>query len=122
MAFLSSPHLVIAPVALPLVSAILTLMFPRFARGLSLLGAVAILGAAMALVVQSAAGNDAVYLLGNWQAPFGIALLSDRLSAWAVLAGCCSEFCSSSWAAIRIVAPTRIRCFMCCGWVSTAHS
>lgn len=86
MAFLSSPHLVIAPVALPLVSAILTLMFPRFARGLSLLGAVAILGAAMALVVQSAAGNDAVYLLGNWQAPFGIALLSDRLSAWAVLA------------------------------------
>lgn len=86
MAFLSSAHLTIAPVALPLLSAILTLALPRFGRTLSVLGALATLAAAMALVTQAASGNDAVYLLGNWQAPFGIALLADRLSAWAVLA------------------------------------
>jgi len=83
---LSSPHLVIAPIALPLLSAILTLALPRFARVFSLLGALACLTVATALVVRAAGGGDAVYLLGNWQAPFGIALLADRLSAWALLA------------------------------------
>lgn len=81
-----STHLVVVPILLPMASAVLALMMPRAARVVSLLGAIGTLAAAAALVLQAADGAQSVYLLGNWPAPFGVALLSDRLGAWTLLA------------------------------------
>ena len=36
---------------------------------------------AVALALQAAHGPVQAYLVGNWQAPFGIALVLDRLAA-----------------------------------------
>ncbi|MBB4012347.1 proton-conducting transporter membrane subunit [Niveibacterium umoris] len=79
-------HLVIAPIALPLLAATLCLAAPRASRAISLCSALATLAVSVFLVATAASGDALVYLLGNWRAPFGIALLSDRLGAWAVLA------------------------------------
>ncbi|MCX9157978.1 proton-conducting transporter membrane subunit [Niveibacterium sp. 24ML] len=79
-------HLAVLPILLPLLTATLALAWPRASRPISLLGALAVLAASMALVLQAAGGVQTVYLLGNWQAPFGIALMADHVSAWALLA------------------------------------
>lgn len=86
MGGLLQTHLAVLPIILPLLTATLALAWPRASRAISLLGALAVLAVSMALVLQAAAGVQAVYLLGNWQAPFGIALMADHFSAWALLA------------------------------------
>ena len=102
----SVPHLLIAPVVLPLIAAALLLLFTRQSWRLKsfinmsatlagLLVAVAIL-----LRVDSGGGSAAigVYLASNWEAPFGIVLVADRLSAlMLVLVGVVS-FCSALYA------------------------
>lgn len=83
------PHLVVMPVVLPLLAAALMLLLGDRRRwltsiinigatGAGLLVALAILGRVDADGVPGAIG---VYLTANWQAPFGIVLVADRLSA-----------------------------------------
>lgn len=88
-------HLPILPVLLPLLTAISLLLIGdggggevshggpllRWRRLVSLLSV--ILGALLAwrLMLQAADGPLTVYALGGWQAPFGIVLVVDRLSA-----------------------------------------
>jgi multicomponent K+:H+ antiporter subunit D len=78
-------HWLIAPVLLPLVGAALQLGSERFwpaaqrPLALVLTGALALL--ALRLLAVADSGAVSVYLVGNWAAPFGIALALDRLSA-----------------------------------------
>jgi multicomponent K+:H+ antiporter subunit D len=77
-------HLVIAPVLLPaLFAGMLALLRPPVAlqRLMSLAATVLLLAIAVNLLRDAATGVQQVYLLGNWPAPFGIALVLDRLSA-----------------------------------------
>ncbi|MNK88362.1 Na(+)/H(+) antiporter subunit D [compost metagenome] len=82
-------HLIVAPILLPLLTAAIMLMLGEKHRPLkakinlfsSLLG----LGIAVALLQWTQAtgvpGSIGVYLPGNWQVPFGLVLVVDRLSA-----------------------------------------
>jgi len=82
-------HLLIAPVLLPLLTAcVLLLVGDRRHRSQALLGGLALLanlGVALALLAQAQGGAGpsayGVYLPSNWEAPFGIVLVLDRLSA-----------------------------------------
>ena len=84
-----SAHLMILPVVVPLLVGALLLWveprYPRFARWLSGASVLALLVLAMVLLRQADSGQVSAYLLGNWQAPFGIALALDRLSALMLL-------------------------------------
>jgi len=82
-------HLIIAPILLPLFAGLLLLfdrqerVWPR--RLLGLLGSFLLLPVALLLWQQAASGDISVYQLGNWQAPFGIVLVLDQLSALMLL-------------------------------------
>jgi multicomponent K+:H+ antiporter subunit D len=82
-------HLVVAPVVLPLAAgALCALTGARWARMTTLVSVAATLAfliMAALLVRQAHAGTVQVYLLGNWPAPFGIALVLDRLAALMLL-------------------------------------
>ena len=83
------PHLMLAPVALPLLTGALMLLMREEQRLLKLV--VNVLSTALGLLVAlalllwsnqpSATSSMGVYLAANWQAPFGIVLALDRLSA-----------------------------------------
>jgi len=83
------PHLSIAPILLPLLTAsallFLTERRSRAKAALSLFSAALNLGVAIALFVWTAQSDDrhayTVYQPGNWDVPFGIVLVLDRLSA-----------------------------------------
>jgi multicomponent K+:H+ antiporter subunit D len=79
------PHLLVAPVVLPLLAgAACALLGARAPRATAVLSVAATLGFALVAAVllhQSAGGAVQVMLLGNWAAPFGIALALDRLAA-----------------------------------------
>ena len=83
-----SQQFVVAPLLVALVTAIATLLTRRFGRTqitLSLLGGVGYLGAVGWLASEVdplGASNVIVYQLSNWQAPFGITLVADSLSAF----------------------------------------
>jgi multicomponent K+:H+ antiporter subunit D len=101
-----SPHLVIAPILLPLLAGILLLVtgtrrarVQRWISSLACLGGIAI---AAALALQADDGGTRVYLVGNWAAHLGIALVADRLSAimllaTALLALPCLVFAFGGW-------------------------
>lgn len=82
-------HWIVAPVILP------TLLAPALAvamrhditlsRVFSVAGVLAQVMIAAGLLVVASGGETLVYELGNWPAPFGIALVLDRLSALMVL-------------------------------------
>lgn len=82
-------HWIFAPVILPLLlGSVLAWQSDERAalqRWLSLAGSLGLL--LISLLLVQAAGQDQVqiYTLGNWQAPFGIVLVLDRLSALMVL-------------------------------------
>ena len=93
---LDSPHLVVAPVLLPLATAALMLLLGEGRRSLKAVINLAstVLGLAIAIALlmrvdaQAAPQAFSVYLPGNWPVPQGIVLVADRLSALlAVLAG-----------------------------------
>ena len=81
------PHLMIAPILLPLLTAALMLLIGEdklhiklFANLISTLVGLFI-SVNLLLWVDRTPGNMAVYLAGNWSAPWGIVLVLDRLSA-----------------------------------------
>jgi len=82
---MSWPHWIIVPVVLPLVVGAALLLIersrPGLAARLSLMATAAQLLVSISLAAQAADGTVRAYLLGNWSAPFGIALALDRLSA-----------------------------------------
>ncbi len=82
-------HLLIAPIVLPALVAPFIIMTLRYhidlQRIFSLASNVLLVAIALALAVQAADGTVQVYELGDWQAPFGIVLVLDRLSAMMVL-------------------------------------
>ncbi|WP_233168507.1 monovalent cation/H+ antiporter subunit D [Xylophilus sp. ASV27] len=106
------PHLLLAPILLPLVTGALMLLLGEEQRrlkvGLNLASTALWFAIAIALLRwvdgQGQAGQAAVgiYLPGNWQAPFGIVLAIDRLSALmlalAGLVACASVlFAAARW-------------------------
>jgi multicomponent K+:H+ antiporter subunit D len=78
-------HLIVAPIVLPLVAGALCALLgpraPRFTAALSLAATLGLLAVAVTLMRQASSGVVQPYLLGNWDAAFGIALVLDRLSA-----------------------------------------
>ncbi len=79
------PHWIIVPVVLPLFAAGALVLIERsslaLARAVSLAVTFALLLVACGLMWHASGGAVEAYLLGNWKAPFGIALALDRLSA-----------------------------------------
>ncbi|WP_313072677.1 monovalent cation/H+ antiporter subunit D [Melaminivora sp.] len=104
------PHLMLAPIGLPLLTAALTLLMGEERQRVKL--ALNIVSTALGLLVAVALlrwahhvdtpADMGVYLQGNWIAPFGIVLVLDRLSALMlvltmVLALCCVVFAGTRW-------------------------
>ena len=85
-----SMHLPILPVLLPLVAGIVLLALRGaplvLQRGISLTATTALVPLALALLASASGGTQLVYRLGNWNAPFGIVLVADRLAAWMLIA------------------------------------
>lgn len=73
-------------------------------RSLALISTTLGLLIAALLVAQAAGGAVSVYRLGNWPAPFGIALVIDRLSALMLL--------------LTSVIALPVLCYACAGWDS----
>jgi multicomponent K+:H+ antiporter subunit D len=86
---MSLPHLVVAPIVLPLLTAALLLLLRdtrrRIASIVNIAATAAGLLVALAILWRvdegGAAGTIGIYLASNWEAPFGIVLVADRLSA-----------------------------------------
>jgi len=82
-------HLIVAPIALPLVAGALLAVYDerrQFLKGLiNLISTLTTLYLSVVLLQAADASAPGVYLLGNWAAPFGIVLVLDRLSAMMVL-------------------------------------
>ncbi|WP_435317766.1 complex I subunit 5 family protein [Haloarchaeobius sp. TZWSO28] len=81
------PLAVIAPILVPLVTAILALVAHRTKRpqqAISLLGGVGYVAAVAYLFQQVQTDSDAIitYQLSNWGAPFGISLVADDLAVF----------------------------------------
>ena len=102
------PHLITVPVVLPLVSAALLMLLGTKRRRIqsivSIFATLAGLLVAIELLRRADAngGTVSVYLEANWEAPFGIVLVSDRLSAlMLVLAGivstCVALYAEAGW-------------------------
>lgn len=87
------PHLMLAPIMLPMLTAALMLFLreerQRLKLGMNILStAVSLVIVVMLLSWTNQAGSTvtmAVYMPGNWPAPFGIALALDRLTALMLL-------------------------------------
>ncbi len=81
----------IAPIAIPLVSAalgVLTRGRPRVQAAIGVGGAAALLGAALALLATVRRSGVVALQVGGWPAPYGITLVADLFSAvMVVLAG-----------------------------------
>ncbi|WP_116131865.1 monovalent cation/H+ antiporter subunit D [Tropicimonas sp. IMCC34043] len=82
-------HWIVAPVLLPAMLAALMVMAMRhdlvLQRVFSVAGSVALVAIAAGLYWLASDGTIEVYKLGNWQPPFGIVLVLDRLSATMLL-------------------------------------
>ncbi len=103
------PHLMLAPIALPLLTAALMLLLreerQRLKLGLNILSTLLGLVISIALLRWShQAGSTltmGVYLPGNWPAPFGIVLALDRLSAMMLALTSGVALCSIVFSATR---------------------
>ncbi len=104
------PHLMLAPIALPLLTATLTLVVREERQRVKL--ALNIASTALGLLIAvallrwshqtSAPAGMGVYLQGNWAAPFGIVLVLDRLTALmltltSAIALCAVVFAGTRW-------------------------
>lgn len=81
-------HLIILPILLPLFTGAALICLgsaKKLVRVISVLATAALLPLAIILLCQADTGEITSYALGNWQSPFGIALLLDRLSALMLL-------------------------------------
>ena len=103
------PHLMLAPIMLPMLVAALMLLLKEEHQSIKVvlnIGATALgLLVAIALLVWAdQAGSSTtlgVYLPGNWQAPFGIVLALDRLTALMLVLTSSIALASSVFAAAR---------------------
>lgn len=78
--------LIVAPILIPFVTAIVSLLFPnRWGKVFSVLGATGLLAAALALLNLVHQTGIQVMQIGNWPAPFGISIVVDMFSAIMVL-------------------------------------
>ena len=78
------PHLAVLPVALPLLAGALSLVLLRHAgwvRAITAVSLSSLLAMSLVLLGQTAGGASWTYALGDWPAPFGIAMAVDRLAA-----------------------------------------
>ncbi len=78
----------VIPIALPMLTAVTLLLLYRWRnvqRLISVLGAAALLAAAVGLLLQVSRQGILVLQVGNWPAPFGITLVADLFSAIMVL-------------------------------------
>lgn len=104
------PHLLVAPILLPMLTAALMLLLgrrmPQSQRLLGVLSTALGLGIAIALLawVKESGGTGAVgvYLPGNWPVPFGIVIAADRLTAMmllitAIVASASLLFSAAGW-------------------------
>ncbi|RMX08042.1 monovalent cation/H+ antiporter subunit D [Corticibacter populi] len=104
------PHLMLAPILLPMLTAAIILFLKedrqRVKMLLNIFGSIAGLGIAIFLMrwthQQAAPTSMGVYLAGNWPAPFGIVLALDRLSAMmlvltGILSVAASVYASAHW-------------------------
>ena len=100
-------HLIVAPVVLPLVAAAVLLVMGetrrRFKAHVNIAATLAGLVVAVTILLRvDGSGGVGVYLASNWEAPFGIVLVADRLSALLlVLAGACLAL-SLEWALLGL--------------------
>lgn len=82
-------HALILPILIPLFTGSLLLIRSQLSltakRWISLLATWALLPLSAWLVLKADSGVLQIYALGNWQAPFGIVLLLDRLAALMLL-------------------------------------
>ncbi len=82
-------HLLIAPLLLPLLTAVLLIFLSGrsllLIRSLSIIATVVLLAISIALLQIANDGQIHLYALGNWMPPFGIVLVLDRLSALMLL-------------------------------------
>ncbi len=78
-------HLIVLPILLPMLTALGLLLSGQvpttWQRRASITSCVLLVLLAVALLVKANSGTYSFYALGNWQAPFGIVLVLDRLSA-----------------------------------------
>ena len=103
------PHLMLAPIALPMFTAALLLLLreeqQRLKFGVSLVSTLVGLLVSIALLQwvhrQGAEVGMGVYLPGNWPAPFGIVLVLDRLTALMLLLTSLVALCSVLFAGAR---------------------
>ena len=86
---LAIKHLPVLPIAVALVGAALCLIIGEsrlwLQRGVAWVAILLLLAVAVLAVNRTAAGEQFVYLLGNWKAPYGIALVVDKLTAMVLL-------------------------------------
>lgn len=82
-------HLLIAPLLLPLLTAVLLIFLSGrsllLIRSLSILATAVLVAVSIALLQVANDGQIHLYALGNWMPPFGIVLVLDRLSALMLL-------------------------------------
>ena len=81
-------NLVVLPIIIPLITGLVLAIFSRqirLHRLLSLLATLSISVVAILLMNQVAIDGPQILQLGNWEAPFGISLVADMLSAILVL-------------------------------------
>ncbi|MFE1571038.1 monovalent cation/H+ antiporter subunit D [Comamonas odontotermitis] len=104
------PHLLLAPILLPMLTAALMLTLSEQHQRIKLLMNITscTLGLAIAIALvkwsnqEGVANTMSVYLAGNWAAPFGIVLVLDRLSALmllttSVVATCAVIYSGARW-------------------------
>jgi len=100
------PHLMVVPIVLPLVAAALLLLLgekrKRLKSVLNISATFAGLVVAATILRRvdggAAFGEIGVYLASNWEAPFGIVLVADRLSALMLLLVGVVSFCAALYA------------------------
>ena len=103
------PHLMLAPILLPMLTAALMLTLGEKHQRTKLLINLSscTLGLAIAIALvkwsnqEGAATSMSVYLAGNWAAPFGISLVLDRLSALMILTTSVVAFCAVLFSGAR---------------------
>lgn len=88
-------HLPVLPILIPLLGAIASLFVEhrrfgvRAQRGVAWASTGLLAVAVVTLFTATASGQIQVYLLGDWPARLGIALVADRLAAWMLLTTLC---------------------------------
>nr|WP_255783859.1 monovalent cation/H+ antiporter subunit D [Lysobacter chinensis] len=99
-------HLPVLPILLPLLFGAVLLLVERrgiaLQRTISWLGVATLTAVAAALLLAADTGTISLYLVGDWPARLGIALVADRTSALLVLtttllAGACLLYACAGW-------------------------